>query len=99
MSKRKPGAVKGSPEWRARTGAGVRRANERRREAARVRPRDLQRLRRSGSVAPALRPLLDIAETEAVELMDSLGGPDRVTPQRRILVEDVTAVGMVLRGG
>ena len=78
------GARKGSSEWKARVSSGLRRHHERRRQEARVRPRDLDRLQASGSVAPSLRPLLAIAGEEAIELIAALGGPDQISPQRRI---------------
>ena len=86
-----------SPETRARLSRAGVRAWEKRREAARVRPRDLERLRRSGTVSESLRPLLEIAEEEAAELVSALGGPDEISPQRRAIVEDLVAVGVVLR--
>ena len=84
-------------ETKRRISRGLRRYYQRRREAALVRPRDLERLRLSGIVGPALRPLIEIAEREAEQIVGALGGPDRVTPQRRLIVEDLAAVGIVLR--
>jgi hypothetical protein len=84
-------------ESRRRISRGLRRYHQRKREAARVRPRDLQRLRKSGTVSESLRPLLEIAEQESSELLEALGGVEHVSPQRRVLVEDAVAVGMVLR--
>lgn len=97
-----------TPETRAKISRGLARYHvvrrkkaslqrEREQELARIRPRDLQRLRRSGTVNAPLMPLLEIAEAEAGELTAALGGPDAVTPQRRMLIEDATAVGIVLR--
>ncbi len=91
------GAKIGTPEWRARVSKGTKRAAAAKREAARVRPRDLARLRKSGTVAKSLRPLVAIAETEAAELMAALGGSEEVSEMRRLIVEDLVAVGMVLR--
>jgi hypothetical protein len=92
---------KHSAETRARLSAAQRRAHVRRLERSRalalVAPRDLERLRRSGTVAPALEPLLDIAATEALELAEALGGPEHLSAQQRLLVEDLAAVGLVLR--
>ena len=84
-------------ETKRRISRGLRRYYQRRREAALVRPRDLDHLRASGTVAPPLWPLLEIAEQEAEELLAALGGPDRLTPQRRLIVEDLVAVGIALR--
>jgi hypothetical protein len=48
-------------------------------------------------VRDELLPLLGTAEVEGVELLDALGGPDRVSPQRRALIEDTARLGLVLR--
>ena len=77
---------------------GTRRGIARRRERTRVQPRDLDRLQREGEISEALRPLVDIAGDEARELFDALGGFDVVSPQRRLLIEDAVATGIVLRG-
>jgi hypothetical protein len=94
---RRPGAKRGSLEHRARISHGLRRYHELRREAAKLRPRDLDRLRSSGTVIPALRPLLDLADLDAQEIMTALGGLDDVSPMRRQLVEDVIALGIAMR--
>ena len=91
-------ARKGSPEWRERVSRGVKRGQHRRRERLRARPRDLDRLRSEGLVTESLRPLVAVAEEEAVEIFEALGGADRVTPQKRIIIEDLCAVGIALRG-
>ena len=62
-----------------------------------MRPLDLVRLRRSGTVAESLRPYLAMAEAEAEALLDALGGPDNVSPQTRAIVDDVARVGLLLR--
>jgi hypothetical protein len=51
----------------------------------------------SGTVAPSLRPLADIAATESVDLADALGGADQLSAQQRLIVEDLVSVGIVLR--
>ncbi len=101
--KRKPGAIKGSPECNRRISEGKRRADrrkaeakERARVAALVYPRDLQHLRSTGAVSPALMPLFEVAEAENQELLDAIGG-DSASPQRRAILGDVVRVGMVLR--
>jgi hypothetical protein len=76
---------------------GTKKALATKRERALVRPRDLERLKRFGSVAPSLLPLLKIAEDEAVELAGALGGSANLTPQRHLLIEDCVAVGIALR--
>jgi hypothetical protein len=75
----------------------IRRRREEQTERAKVRPRDLDQLRRSGTVSDALRPLLDAADTENAELLDAIGG-DAASPQRRAILADVVRVGLILRG-
>ena len=101
--KRKPGAPKGSPEWRQRISDGQKRAHqrkaeakEREREAARVYPRDLALLRSTGTVSGPLLPLFEVAELENLELLDAIGG-DVASPQRKAILQDAVRVGMVLR--
>ncbi len=86
-----------SAETRRRISRGLRRFHERERLAARIRPRDLVRLRDSGSVAESLRPILDLAENEMAEIIASLGG-DAIPPTKRALIEDAVSVGVALRG-
>ncbi len=87
-----------SAETRRRISHGLLRFNERKRLAARIRPRDLARLRDSGNVAESLRPILDLAENEMAEIINSLGGVDVVPPTKRALIEDAVSVGVALRG-
>lgn len=94
----RPGPKVGSLEWRRRVSEGTRRGQARVREFKRVKPRDLDRLRTEGEVSAPLRPLLAIAEDEARELFNQLGGPDNVSPAKRMLIEDTVAVGVALRG-
>lgn len=95
--RRRPGPPQLTPEWRERISHGVKRYWQRRRESARVRPADLAHLRTSGTVPARLAGFLEAAEVEAESLIDALGGLDRVSPQRRALVEDVARCGLVLR--
>jgi len=87
-----------SAEVKERIARGVRRFHERKRLAARIRPRDLRRLRESGTVAESLRPVMEIAEDEMSEIIASLGGIDAITPITRAVIEDAVSVGVVLRG-
>ncbi len=87
-----------SAETRRRISHGLLRFNERKRLAARILPRDLVRLRDSGTVAESLRPVLDLAENEMAEIIESLGGADAVPPTMRALIEDAVSVGVALRG-
>jgi len=84
-------------ETREKIRHGLHRYHLRKRQLAEVKPRDLARLERTGVVARALRPLIAIATEEAEGLTIALGGPDRVTPQQRILIEDLCATGIALR--
>ena len=86
-----------TPKTRDRISRGLARYRRRQKILATVGPRDLTRLEQSGTVTPALRPLLKIAGEESADLIDALGGPDQVTPQQRALVEDLAAAGIVLR--
>ncbi len=87
-----------SAETRRRISDGLLRFNERKRLAARIRPRDLSRLRDSGTVSESLRPILDLAENEMAEIIESLGGADAIPPTKRALIEDAVSVGVALRG-
>ena len=87
-----------SAKTRQRISHGLLRFNERKRLAARIRPRDLVRLRDSGTVAESLRPILDLAENEMAEIIDSLGGADAISPTKRAIIEDAVSVGVALRG-
>ena len=93
----RPGAPRSSPEWRARVSAGLRRYYERRRYVAKVVPSDLAAIRTSGQVPAHLAPFLEAAHVEAEALIEALGGPDALSPQRCALVHDVARVGLVMR--
>lgn len=86
-----------SERTRARISHGLRRYYDRKRREAEVKPQDLTRLRASGTVPVRLVGFLEGAEVEAERLLEALGGPDRASPQRRALVEDVARLGLVLR--
>ena len=86
--------VRTASETRAES---ARRGWKKRRKRERVRPRDLKRLQAGGSVAESLRPLLTIAEHEAAELTEALGGSDAISAQERAVVEDFALLGIVLR--
>ena len=86
-----------TPETRRRISRGLARYRRRRKILAKTEPRDLARLKNSGTVTPALRPLLTIASEESGDIINALGGPAQVTPQQRALVEDLAAAGIALR--
>jgi len=48
-------------------------------------------------VRPELRPLTQAAAAELSALLEALGGAERVSPQRRALIEDTARLGLVLR--
>jgi hypothetical protein len=77
--KRRPGAVKCSPEWRERVAQGTRRALARRR----VLPEHMRLLMR-GIVAEPVRPLLRASVAEAAEFLDASGG-DEAGPKVRAM--------------
>ncbi len=95
---------KHSSETRRRIAHRTRDGLARKRALARVRPADLDFLRRNGIVSDSLRPFLDAADLEALELTLAYEGApegDRYRPlstPRRILLDDFLRVGLVLRG-
>jgi len=95
----RPGAKRGSPEWRSRVREGTARGRARTPERAKVGPRDLRRLERDGVVSDSARPLLAVASDEAAGLHHDMGGRDHMTAMQSLLVGDAVAVGVVLRGG
>ncbi len=92
-----PRGVPLDDKHRERISAGLRRYHERRRRERRVMPRDLQELRANGAISPSVRPFVPDGEQEWRELIDQLGGPDRLSAAERILCEDVGRMGVVLR--
>ena len=86
-----------SEDTRARISRGLKRYYERKRAVSLVTPKDL-RLTDKGVVAPSLRPALLAAEAECADVLEALGGADHVSPQRRVIVEDLARVGVALRG-
>lgn len=98
--RRKPGARHGSAEWRQRVSEGLLRFNAVRRERARVMPAEVLRVRETGTLADSLRALglAEAAEVEAADLTDALGGGESLSAQRRLVIEDLVRVGLVMRG-
>ena len=62
-----------------------------------VAPRDLASLGR-GVVTPRLAPFLEEATAECADVLEALGGAGNVSAPRRVIVEDLARVGVVLRG-
>lgn len=94
-----PGAPYGSDEWKARGVRGRAWAREQRRRRSQIAPAELEALRKSGTVSESIRALglVDAAQAEAVDLLDALGGEEHVSPQRRVLIDDVARIGLVMR--
>jgi hypothetical protein len=86
-----------SPESRAKLSRGSLRAAVRKRERARLEPRDLARIAATGTVPPGAAGFLASARDEAADLIVAAGGPDRISPQRRALIEDTARLGLALR--
>lgn len=86
-----------TPETREKIRHGLRRYYERRRAVTAVAPLDLARFGK-GIVTPRLRSYLRAAEAECADVLEALGGADNVSAQRRVIVEDLARVGVVLRG-
>ena len=80
-------------EWEERRAAGVKAREDR----IRVRPRDLDRLKREGIISEGLKPLTELARQEQEEIVAQLGGPDEVTPARMRLIEDAMLLGVAFR--
>jgi len=93
----KPGAPKGSPAWRERISAGLRRYQARQRALARVLPTDLAAAERSGSVRPDLRHAVGEAATELCAWVEALGGENAVSAQRRSLLQSAARLGVAER--
>lgn len=86
-----------TPETRRRIAHGVRRANERRAQAARLYASDARDLANGARVRPELRPFLAAGAEETAAVVEALGGPDALTPQRRLLADDLGRLGALLR--
>ena len=84
-------------ETKQKISHGLKRYYARRRAVTAVAPRDLARFGR-GLVTARLRPFLQAAEAECADVLESLGGADHVSAQKRVIAEDLARVGVVLRG-
>lgn len=93
----RPGPQVRTPEWRQRQSEGLRRWNARRRQMAAVAPSELLELEKTGTVSPSLRPYAAQAIEEADQLAQALGGVENLSPQRLVLIQDATRVGLVMR--
>jgi hypothetical protein len=95
---RRPGATKGSAEWKRRVRAGQERAYVQLAAARRIAPGELLELERSGSISERLRAFVGPALEEGLHLVDALGGEAYVSPQKLTLIRDVTRLGVLLAG-
>ena len=95
---------KHSSKTRRRIAHRTRDGLARKRALARVRPADLDVLRRCGTVSATLRPFLNAADLEALDLSlayegDPAGSHYRpLSTPRRVLLDDFLRMGLVLRG-
>ena len=80
---RKPGAEKGSAEWRARVSKGTKRGIARRI----ARPAHVDEWLRGGRVAIQLVPFVKARSEQATQMVLDLGGPENVTAMERAVIE------------
>jgi len=97
---RRPGARIRSDEWRARVSIGVKRgiAHRRARLAAeaRIGAEELRAFADAGLVTARLHPLLEAELRAGAEVLQAVAVDP--SPQQRMLVADLTRLGVVLRG-
>jgi len=75
----------------------LRRHHQLARERAAITPVEIRDLGRAGMIAPSLRIYALDAQREADGLTQALGGVDRVSEQRKALVQDVARAGLLVR--
>ena len=75
----------------------VKRSWELRRALWRVSPGELVALQKQGTVSESLKGCAALAQEEALALTAALGGVERVSEQRLILIQDTARLGLVLR--
>lgn len=93
----KPGS-KHTPEALEKLTIANRRNAERRRLRAARLPRHLRDLQRQrANVHPDVAPVAEASRREHDELLEALGGPELLSPQRRAILEDLVGLGLVLR--
>ncbi len=83
-------------ERRRRISEGTLVGLEKRKRRSRVRPRDYDLLRRDGEVSEAIKPLLPIAEAEALDLAESMGGLDGLSAQEGLIIKDTARLGLLV---
>jgi len=86
-----------TPQERERISRGLRRYFALRRQREKVLPSDLIALQRGATLRPVAAACLSAALVEAEALVEALGGPEEVTPQRRLLIDDLARAGALLR--
>lgn len=94
--RQKPGTDAYGPEWRERVSSGLRRFNAQRRARGAVMDADLRALvRGEAECRPALRPYLRAGIAEAQAVIEALGGPEALSPQRQALARDLARLSAV----
>ena len=95
--RQKPGAPMGSAERSARISAGLLRYNAQRRARGAVVDADLRALTRGeAECRPSLRPYIAAGVAEAQAIVEALGGPEALSPQRQALMRDVARLSAVV---
>ncbi len=84
-------------DTREKISEGTRRGIAEARRGRRVRPADFMRLRKDGEVAESIRPLLEQAQAEALEVAESLGGVDCLSAQETACVQDFARLGVLVK--
>ena len=75
----------------------VRRSWELRRALWEVSPSEIREAQRGGVVSESLKRHAQDAQVEALSLTAALGGVERISEQRLILIQDTARLGLVLR--
>src|SRR5262245_10163055 len=70
---------------------------EREREAMRLRPTDLVHFEGLGIVEERLLPLVALSGEEVALVLEAKGGEANITPQERILLDDLARLGVGMR--
>jgi len=66
-----------------------------RKRRAKVSPNDLRQAKQRGTVSPEIKLVLRGIEDELADLVDALGGLERLSPQRKAILDDVARAGLV----
>jgi len=66
-------------------------------DRSRLRPGDIAHYEDRGLVCARMMPLVEDAGLEARDVIHGLGGPEEISPQQSVLVEDLVRLGVVTR--